>query len=84
MYKIYIFAELPLWHKGIRSVLGALGCRFALLAWNSGLRIQHCHRGVGGNCSLGLNPSLGTPCAVGWQNKEKGKKNTYLLNKLHS
>ena len=34
------------------------------LARDSGLRIQHCHS-LGGNCSSGLIPGLGTPYATG-------------------
>ena len=50
--------EFPLWHNGICSVLGGLGCWFN--TWHSGLSIWHC-------CSLGLSHSCSSDLPPAWE-----------------
>ena len=54
--------------------LGITGTQVGSPAWNSGLRIRHCHScSLGQNCSSDLIPGPGIPFAVG-QPKMRGEK----------
>ena len=81
LIKIHQILQFQWWHNRIGCVLGVLGCRFDSLARHSGLRIQHCHSGLGGPFGLDLS-GKSIRHAEGWPKKQKRKEN--LSNSLNS
>ena len=55
--------------------LWSAGTQVQSPAWQSGLRIPHCHScGIGHSCGSDLIPGPGTPPAVGWPKKRRRRR----------